>query len=89
MLEYLFKASFFPIRFVVKTFVRRVCFFGKPKIVIAGLVDVLLLFYTCVARSYLSSLNLILPQVLEKYLAPLLIEYVEDLRSIDFFCTSY
>ena len=85
MLEYLFKASFFPIRFVVKTFVRRVCFFGKPKIVIAGTGRCAsTLFTTCVARSYLSSLNLILPQVLEKYLAPLLIEYVEDLRSIRF-----
>ena len=85
MLEYLLKTIYPPIRSIFKIIIRRICFSGKPKIVIAGTGRCAsTLFTICVARSYLSSLKLPFPKSFEKYLAPLLIEYVEDLRAIRF-----
>ena len=83
MLEYLIKTIFPPIRSISKTIIRRICFSGKPKVVIAGTGRCAsTLFTLCIARSYMSSLRLPYPKKFEKYLAPLLIEYVEDLRAI-------
>ena len=85
MLEYLLKTIYPPIRSIFKIIIRRICFSGKPKIVIAGTGRCAsTLFTMCIARSYLRSLRLPIPNSFEKYLAPLLVEYVEDLRAIRF-----
>ena len=85
MLEHLLKTIYPPVRFISKIIVRRICFSDKPKVVIAGTGRCAsTLFTMCIARSYLSSLRLPFPKKFEKYLAPLLIEYVEDLREIRF-----
>ena len=85
MLEYLRKAIYLTIRSISKIIIRRIFFSGKPKIVIAGTGRCAsTLFTMCIARSYLSSLRIPIPKSFEKCLAPLLIEYVEDLRAIRF-----
>ena len=85
MLEYLLKPIYALIKYISKKIIRRLCFTGKTKVIIAGTGRCAsALFTKCIARSYLSSLRLPLPKSFEKYLAPLLIEYVEDLREIRF-----